>query len=379
MEIRNISAYTPGLTVTPRTTITKLRRLPTKGDVLVKEGEEVKPDTVIAHSLRQGHLTMLKLASEFGGIDSQRIKEALLKNVGDEVKTGDKIAERKSFFGFFTKMVKSPCNGTIELFSPVTGNLGIRSEATPIELLAYIKGKVTQVIPQEGAEIETQAAFIQGIFGVGGERHGIIQMLAESPDEKIDVNKIPPDAKNKVLVGGASFSSEAIKKANELKASGLVTGSIADDELRNYLGYDIGVVMTGREAVNTAIIVTEGFGNLPMSDKTFNLLQSLNGKEASISGATQIRAGVIRPEIIVPIDPNENQFFNETPTRGQLAIGSTIRLLRDPYFGILGIVEELPEQPTVIETGTTTRVLKARINDSQIVTVPRANVELVED
>ena len=36
-----------------------------------------------------------------------------------------------------------------------------------------------------------------------------------------------------------------------------------------------------------------------MGDRTFNLLKSHDSKFVSINGATQIRAGVIRPEIVI--------------------------------------------------------------------------------
>ena len=38
-----------------------------------------------------------------------------------------------------------------------------------------------------------------------------------------------------------------------------------------------------------------------MGDRTFNLLKSHDSKFVSINGATQIRAGVIRPEIVIPL------------------------------------------------------------------------------
>ena len=39
-----------------------------------------------------------------------------------------------------------------------------------------------------------------------------------------------------------------------------------------------------------------------MAARTFGLFQALQGRTASINGATQIRAGVIRPEVIVPLE-----------------------------------------------------------------------------
>ena len=42
-----------------------------------------------------------------------------------------------------------------------------------------------EVIPGQGVRIETACAFIQGIFGVGGETWGSIAMVAEHPEDPV--------------------------------------------------------------------------------------------------------------------------------------------------------------------------------------------------
>ncbi len=49
------------------------------------------------------------------------------------------------------------------------------------------------------------------------------------------------------------------------------------------------------------LVITEGFGKMAMAHRTFDLLKSKQGMKASVNGATQIRAGVMRPEVIVPL------------------------------------------------------------------------------
>ena len=56
------TAYTPGLTVSARTRVEKLRRLPLKGAVLVKEGQTVRPDTVVARTELPGLMQTVKVA-----------------------------------------------------------------------------------------------------------------------------------------------------------------------------------------------------------------------------------------------------------------------------------------------------------------------------
>jgi len=76
--------------------------------------------------------------------------------------------------------------------------VGIRHLPIPVNLDAYISGKVSKVLPKQGVVIETPASFIQGIFGVGGERHGEILVVA-SPDEELKLSHIGKDCAGKVL------------------------------------------------------------------------------------------------------------------------------------------------------------------------------------
>ena len=62
----------------------------------------------------------------------------------------------------------------------------------------------------------------------------------------------------------------------------------------------------------------------------------------------------------------------------ELQIGTRIRIIRSPYFGELAKVTDLPEQPVAIATEAKVRVLKAKLDTGEEVTVPRANVEIID-
>jgi len=371
------TAYTPGLTVSANTVILKTRRLPIKGEVLVQEGEVVQPDTVVARALLPGILQTVRVAQTLG-IEPKQIHSALKVKEGDTVEKDQVIAETKGFLGLFRGVAKSPVAGTVELISEVTGHVGVRQPPTVIDVNAYVQGRVVKVLPQEGAVIETQGALIQGIFGVGGERRGTLRVLVSSPSETLTAQHIPNDVAGQILVGGAAVEADAITRAAERGAVGIVAGGIRDTDLIRYLGRDIGVAITGSEDIPLSIIVTEGFGAIQMASRTFRLLKSLEGKTASINGATQIRAGVIRPEIIVPLeDPSHLPESPPAREAQMLDIGSAVRIIREPYFGRLGTVVELPPELMEIESGTHARVLKAKLDDGTVAVVPRANVEII--
>jgi hypothetical protein len=370
------TAYTPGLKVSPRTIVRKTRRLPLKGEVLVSQGEKVQPSTIVARTEIPGIMQTVR-AGEQLGLEPQELRAALKVSVGDKVERGQVLAETRSFFGLFRSVVNSPVDGVVEMLSEHSGHIGIRLPATPIEVAAYIEGTVAEVIPEEGVVVETEAAMIQGIFGVGGERTGVIHMLVSSPDENLTEDMIKEEHAGKVVVGGSNVSGAALRKASAVGCAGIVAGAIIDRDLIDFLGYDIGVAITGQEDINITLIVTEGFGSIRMADRTFKLLSSLEGKMASINGATQIRAGVIRPEVIVP--STEEAAEKPVDLEQVLEIGSHIRAIREPYFGMLGTVTELPPEPVLIPSGSTVRVLKAKLSDGREVIIPRANVEIIAE
>jgi hypothetical protein len=370
------SAYTPGLTVSGDIIVRRVRRLPIKGDVLVKEGDQVTPDQVIAQAMLPGPLQTLKLAEKLG-VEAKDMLTMVKVQPGDKVEKGQVVAEGKKLFGFFkAPTAESDFDGTIESISEVTGNALVREPSIPVDMTAYIQGKVAEVMPNEGAIIETRCAMVQGIFGVGGERNGVIRVAVNSPADPLDANSILDSDAGKILVGGSGITADALNKATKVGVKGILAGGIKDSDLIQFLGYDIGVAITGQENISVTVMVTEGFGFLAMAHRTFELLKSLEGKTASINGATQIRAGVIRPEVICPL-PADTAASNVAKQAFELTIGTAIRVIREPYFGKLGVVTELPAQLQHVESGTEVRVLKAKIEGEGEVLVPRANVEIM--
>ncbi|MCA9727800.1 MAG: hypothetical protein KC729_08970 [Candidatus Eisenbacteria bacterium] len=308
-------AYTPGLRVAARTRITKTRRLPLKGQVVVQKGAVVSAETVVARTELPGNVRAEKAASILG-VHQQDLETYMLKKVGDPVQKGEVIAMAKSFFGLFKSVVKSPVDGSLEVVSSVTGQVILREPPIPVEVNAYIDGTVTEVIPEEGVVVEAVGAFVQGIFGVGGESAGVLEPVVQSPDQELSPDLLKPEHKDRIVIGGSRVHRAAVDRARELGIRGIVVAGIDDADLREILGYDLGVAITGHESLGLTVVVTEGFGRMTMAARTFDLLTRFAGKKASINGATQIRAGVMRPEVIVPTETAPSAVEEKDRTAG---------------------------------------------------------------
>ena len=206
--------------------------------------------------------------------------------------------------------------------------------------------------------------------------------MAGSPDSPLTEKDILPEYNNCVIAGGSLMTLSAIRKAVEVGARGIISGGISDNDLREFLGYDVGVAITGNEDIPLTLIVTEGFGELPIARRTWELLKEREGARCALNGATQIRAGVLRPELIIPypeeigVDSLDGDKSDERS--GLMEIGTAVRIIREPYFGMIGEVVELPVELTPIETESRVRVVAVKLNSDKTVILPRANVEIYE-
>lgn len=374
-------AYSAGLTVTDDIVLHKERILPLKGKVLVKKGDRVKANDVIAHTSLPGNVVPFRVSNKLG-VTPEMLTNYLTIKEGDLIKEGQVIAETKGLFGlgWFKTTVKSPIDGEVESISQATGNAVLREPRIPVEVKAFVDGVVTEVFEDEGVVIENRSAYIQGIFGLAGETTGQIKILVKSPADHLDPALITPECKGKIIVGGALCSLAAIEKAAKVGVSAIISGGVDDEDLKKLLGYDIGVAITGHEKIGVTLVITEGFGPIAMAKNTFDLLKRFEGYEASAHGFTQIRAGVMRPEVIIPIPMGDGKKLEvKEPKMSSLEIGSLIRVIRQPNFGELGRITELPEVLTKVESETMVRVLKVKLNNGKEVLAPRANVEVIEE
>ena len=371
-------AYVPGLKVAPHTTVKKVRQLPIKGEILKNVGEKVLAADEVAKTHLPGNIIPINIANKLN-IEPADIKDFMKKEKGDPIKKGEIIAETNGIFGLFKSAVNAPIDGTLDSFSHITGQAILRENPIPVAINAYVDGVVDEIIENEGVVVKTQAAFIQGIFGIGGERRGELKIVTSTQDIPIEEKMIDENCKDKIIVGGSFLTHSAFKKAIKVGVKGIVVGGFNYNDIKKIIGYDIGVAITGQEDIKTTLILTEGFGKIHMAKQTFELLKKHEGDVASINGATQIRAGVIRPEVIIPIKTDQKEDSEKKEIIG-MDIGTEVRIIRAPYFGIIGNVTELPHKLQKLESGSLARVAKIKIGETQKeVLLPRANLEMIEN
>jgi hypothetical protein len=180
------------------------------------------------------------------------------------------------------------------------------------------------------------------------------------------------------VIGGGLATLAAVRRAIEVGVAGVVVGGFAYQDVRELLGYDVGVAVTGTEELGTTLVLTEGFGGIAMARATYDLLARHDGRSASVSGATQIRAGVIRPEVIIPDPIDPPAAAAESGAVHGLEVGAPVRCIRAPHFGAIGTITTLPVELHKMASETMVRVVEVEIEGRGRVTIPRANVEVIE-
>ena len=369
--------YTPGLRITERAVIRRRRHLPLPGKLHVQVGQQVSADTLVASTELPGNVFNVNVANELA-CQPEEVAALLTVSEADPVQAGQVIGESRAFWGIFHSIAVSPVSGTVETISHITGQVLVRGEPIQVRVDAYLDGTVVEVQGGQEVTVEARGALLQGILGVGGEAHGQLSLRVSGPDQWLTEDDVDQSCAGKVLVGGSLVTPGALQAAVDVGAAGVVVGGINDRDLDAFLGYPLGVAITGQESLGTTLVLTEGFGEMPMARRTFEILRGREGQRASIDGTTQIRAGVIRPEVIVP-EPDATWEATAEAAAVGLEVGGEVRVIREPWFGALATVAELPEQLQEIQTEAQVRVVRVRLAESgEEITVPRANVEVIQ-
>jgi hypothetical protein len=141
------------------------------------------------------------------------------------------------------------------------------------------------------AEIAGEGSIIHGTIGFGPERVGVIHKLGEPATAELPAGGI--------LVAEESIDLDFLRACAAAGVAGIIAPSLDSGEWVSFHGKELGVALTGDEDIPFTLILTEGFGRMPMNPAYRDFLGSMAGRTASLRGRTQIRAGALRPLVIV--------------------------------------------------------------------------------
>lgn len=320
------------------------RGLDKTSQISIKVNDIVRPETVIAAGWRKSGYRTFNLAKLFN-VDPHKSGDLLQRTIGSRIYKGDIIASSKEWLGMKEKVFRSPLNGVLLDYNPVSSRLTIQYLPTEIKIVAGVYGKVLQILPGEHVVIGTRVNLVRGLVGFGVDREGSVVEVGY-PDIPIQSDQILPKHKGKVIFGGTSISLDALYKALSLGVQMVVTGGISFEDFVRLRG------TKGRyEDVGISVLATEGFASSPIYPKVYDLLKQAENRHVFFQSD--------RNSLVIPISQNEfdpkditlksEEEHGQLSDFGLLYEGAPVRLISSSNYGSYGIVNTIDHDSWMID------------------------------
>lgn len=330
------------------------RSLPSPGEIRVKVGDIVRPFDIVADTLINLREQTINIKTLFK-TGKDPVDKFLLKREGEGFKRGDVIAEKSGFFGYSSKHLIAPFDGVLYHVDRECGEIILRTNPEKKTLLAGAGGEVVRILENRSVLLNIAAVQVRGVWSGGKTTEGEIIILS-SFDQPLDLSKITPEVRGKIIVGGSFISAESLKKAMALGAIGVISGGA------NVLPANLFTDST------FCLLITEGFGAVPMLESTWRYLKSAQSRTAILIPERKVLLVPENSQVCATNQIREDQFF------GPLSIGDRVQVFCWPYFGRVGEVIAI-DRRKVFPSGVAGEVVKVRLpEEKEDVSVPLRNV-----
>jgi hypothetical protein len=343
--------------ILPLTTVVRERLLPVPGTVSVRVNQRVSATDVVAEAHWSREHVLLDVARKLGVSASAADKLIRVKE-GDDVAASAVIATGK---GLFPREVVAPREGRVVVAGG--GQVLIEVGEVNMQMRAGIPGLVTQVIPDRGVQIQTSGALVQGVWGNGRIEMGHMISLMESADTVLEAGRMDVSLRGTVILGGMCRDAETLQAAGELPVRGLILSSMAPSLIPTAL------------QMKYPIMVTDGFGALPMNALAFRLLTTNAKRDATVNAEAFDRYTGARPEVIIPLPVSNEPPMPEDSV--SFATGQQVRLRAAPHRGQVASLMTVRPGLSTLPNGLRAHCADVRLENGTVVLVPLVNLEVV--
>jgi hypothetical protein len=344
--------------ILPSVTIRQKRLLPAPGKVLVRRGQKVQAGDVIAQVYLSPAHTTLDLVRGLG-LSPKEASRAVQRGVGEKVSQGDIIAGP---VGLARRVVRAPGAGRI--LQVAQGKVFFEVEPPPFELKAGFPGIVESIVEDRGIVLKTTGAFVQGVWGNGQVGSGPLRVQASRPEDVMVRERLDSNLVGSIVLAGYCDDETALRAASQLPLGGLILSSMTSSLIPLAL------------EIPFPIVITEGFGLLPMNSAAYTLASQHDRQEVSLLAEPYDRYAGTRPAIMIstaaedPVDlPDERVFFHP---------GSRVRVIRAPHRSQIGTLIALRRGIDILSNGIRAATGEIRLQNGTRVVLPLANLEVLE-
>jgi hypothetical protein len=345
--------------VLPLTLVRRQRLLPTAGRVLVRAGQKVAANDVIAEAkVEPGHL-LLDIARGLG-LPPEKADTYISRKVGAQVAEGDVLAGPVS--GILSRAVHAPKDGVVAATG--NGRVLLALPGKSFELRAGIPGMVVELISERGAVVENYGALVQGVWGNNRMESGLMMVAVSSPTEEFTPNRLDVSMRGAIVLGGPCSNAEALRSASEIPVRGLVLASLTPEL----------VSMAAKQPF--PIMVLEGFGRLPFDTRIYKALSTNDKREVCLNASPRDRFGDACPELFIPLpainvipEPRDTDIF---------APGQIVRVTQAPQKNQIAVIDSLLPGLTNFPNGLRAPAASIHLENGDKVACPLVNLEIIE-
>jgi hypothetical protein len=353
-----ITHLAPTTHVIPLTMVRRERRMPAPGTILRRAGERISAIDVLAEAEPGPRHFFIDIARGLG-VPEREVPKHLVHERGVRIEAGEVIAGP---VGISRRTLRAPANGRI--VGIVGSRVLFEVSGGKYELRSGFPGAVTATDGSQSVTIETSGALIQAAWGNGQHDFGVMRMLAASPGDRLLPEQMDLDLRGAIVIGGICEASAPLHQAKELSLRGLILGSMPADLVPVALRLPF------------PILLTEGFGRLPISPPAYRLLSANAGREAAVDARLPTPYDVLRPEVIIPLPATQDLDLPEETF--VLSPGMQVRVLRAPFHGAVGTIREVLSQAVAFPSGVLARSATVDLEGIGTATVPLANLEILQ-
>lgn len=328
------------------------------GSVEAQMRQRVDLRDVVARGTVPARHVMVDVVRFFRLRRPQQASGLILVEVGDKVEKGQALAGKDAARG---KRLFSPVTGVVAYSGE--GRLVLQETPDMIDLQAGVQGEVVAVQAGRGVTIEAVGALVQGVWGNNRRVIGTLRVEPADGLEAIFGDQLNMAYRGALVVTRRSVKATGLMIAGEQGLAGIIAPSM-DADLRDLaLQAEVG------------LLLTEGFGDIRMGSTVAALLESLNGRQATLDATLPDRLDTRRPEVIVNIAVRADARPTAPDEAQTLRRGLAVRLTNAPYAGFAGQIIDLPKTPTLLDNGLRVLCAKVQLFTGEQVSVPVANLE----
>jgi hypothetical protein len=337
--------------------IQRMRKLPFPGQVMVKEGDSVYTNDVIAEAAISNGVRVLNLSQSLD-LEPEEAEACVVRELGDELQKDDIIAQSE---GIISRLVRAPADGRLMDIS--CGRAVLTTQELKLQVKAGMIGQVMEVFPEYGAVIRTLGGLVQGVWGNGKAGEGILTILEDHQESSLNISALECIERGRLLAAGVCLERDVLEMAVRKGAAGLIFYSLAP------------ALIPAAMALPIPLIVLGGFGVGQTDWETFEVLNTGARKTVCVNACEVDQLKGQRPEVIIPLEdgePEDGLGFQE-----EVAVGQLVRILSGEFKGKIGEVARYGETPKEYETGLDFPSVEIQLENGEPVSVPNQNLVIL--